>query len=278
MDFLKDCLQRSTTKITIAARTEHIGPREVMIWRMTSPEASSTMASVTPVSPSTAWMSPETSRVPSSLRRMPSTADQPTSSQRQSASATMCSAILSLLLVLRNAGVSILVAWLFGYSFSVGNIFSGHSPSQQSYASFVAANNMWFIVLFSVTIVAIGGVKLAQEEFIPRTTTVGTQPTRKASSSPTPRSRRGGSNLTTATRKLVRQVWPHVLLAVISAVVFARFAAQVAPRFRCTSLRSAGFTSWLLEMRIRVCCFELRQCADGNHKWRSSSKLSVRDC
>lgn len=186
---------------------------------------SAAKALVVPMPPSTARGPSQAGRTHSSQRRTPSGPDRSTTSQPRSASTTMRSAILSLLHVLRNAGVSILVAWLFGYSFSVGNIFSGQGPDQQSHSSFVAANSTWFIVLFSVTVVVIVSLRLIPEEFIGSTSTADAQRISESPSVAVPGSRHGGA-------KFARRIWPHVMLAVAATIVFARFAAKVAPRLK----------------------------------------------
>jgi len=72
----------------------------------------------------------------------------------------------TLVRVLRNAGISILVGWLSGYCYTVGNVASGETPAEQSYASFVTANGAWFHGGFSTFMIVIFAVRLVSEKFV----------------------------------------------------------------------------------------------------------------
>ncbi|GMF42045.1 unnamed protein product [Phytophthora fragariaefolia] len=79
---------------------------------------------------------------------------------------TAITAGLTLTRVLRNAGFSILVGWLFAFIFTLGNLASGKSPAEQSYASYVTANGAWFHGVFSATIVVMCALRLTPERFV----------------------------------------------------------------------------------------------------------------
>ncbi|EGZ16518.1 hypothetical protein PHYSODRAFT_314285 [Phytophthora sojae] len=69
-------------------------------------------------------------------------------------------ALETLALVLRNSLLCIAVGWLFSYCFTVGNVFTGLPPGQQSYANFSAANIAWFYGVFSMCVVILMATKL----------------------------------------------------------------------------------------------------------------------
>eukprot|EP00644_Phytophthora_capsici_P016093 jgi/Phyca11/115309/e_gw1.28.503.1 len=81
-------------------------------------------------------------------------------------SASVNLAIHTLKRVLRNSLLFMAVGWIFGYFFTLGNVFTGLPPSQQSYAAFSAANISWFWGVFSACMIIIMSTKLLREQFV----------------------------------------------------------------------------------------------------------------
>ncbi|EEY58196.1 uncharacterized protein PITG_00830 [Phytophthora infestans T30-4] len=75
-------------------------------------------------------------------------------------------AFTSLLRVLQNSFLFIAIGWLFGYCFTLGNIFSKLPPSQQSIPVFNAANMAWWYLVFATCMVIIISAKLPREQFV----------------------------------------------------------------------------------------------------------------
>ncbi|KAG3004944.1 hypothetical protein PC121_g6434 [Phytophthora cactorum] len=57
--------------------------------------------------------------------------------------------------VLRNSLLSVTISWLFAFCCSVGDLFSGLTPCQQSYEEFLVAKMLWFHCFFCVVTVSI---------------------------------------------------------------------------------------------------------------------------
>ncbi|KAG3030185.1 hypothetical protein PC128_g575 [Phytophthora cactorum] len=114
-------------------------------------------------------------------------------------------ALETLVLVLRNSLLCIAVGWLFGYCFTVGNLFSGLPPGEQSYADFSAANIAWFYGVFSLCMVVLMATKLLPEQFVVgKVVTAGTTPRRL--------------NIFQCTMKLLGRIIPHLVLSSIIVV------------------------------------------------------------
>ncbi|KAL4157486.1 hypothetical protein PRNP1_003602 [Phytophthora ramorum] len=116
----------------------------------------------------------------------------------------------TLFCVLRNAGFSILVGWVFGYCYTVGNVASGKPPAEQSYASYVAANGALYHGVFSAAIVVMFSVHLTPEKFV-------LQPPRNASTSTEPASRT--LSLAQCCFKLLYHMTPHLIFSTTAEVV-----------------------------------------------------------
>ncbi|KAL4173048.1 hypothetical protein KRP22_008205 [Phytophthora ramorum] len=116
----------------------------------------------------------------------------------------------TLFCVLRNAGFSILVGWVFGYCYTVGNVASGKPPAEQSYASYVAANGALYHGVFSAAIVVMFSVQLTPEKFV-------LQPPRNASTSTEPASRT--LSLAQCCFKLLYHMTPHLIFSTTAEVV-----------------------------------------------------------
>ncbi|KAG7387830.1 hypothetical protein PHYPSEUDO_013601 [Phytophthora pseudosyringae] len=113
--------------------------------------------------------------------------------------------------VLRNSVLCVAIGWLCGYCFTLGNLFAGQSPGQQSIASFSAANIGWFWGIFSACMITIMSTKLLPEQF------VDIAGTRVGSVDFTTNSHRK-LNLPQCIQKVVVPMTPHLALAAVGAV------------------------------------------------------------
>lgn len=113
-------------------------------------------------------------------------------------------ALETLALVLRNSLLCIAVGWLFSYCFTVGNVFTGLPPGQQSYANFSAANIAWFYGVFSMCVVILMATKLLPEQFVSQPSTTKSVTHRL--------------NILQCTAKLLVRVGPHLVLSSVIVV------------------------------------------------------------
>ncbi|KAJ8571526.1 hypothetical protein ON010_g5309 [Phytophthora cinnamomi] len=121
-------------------------------------------------------------------------------------------ALETLTLVLRNSLLCIAVGWVFSYCFTVGNVFTGLPPGQQSYANFSAANIAWFYGVFSTCVVILMATKLLPEQF------VGRPPSQVLAASHMARPVNRRLNILQCTTKLLARVAPHIVLSAVVVV------------------------------------------------------------
>ncbi|KAE9196106.1 hypothetical protein PF004_g20244 [Phytophthora fragariae] len=112
--------------------------------------------------------------------------------------------------VLRNAGFSILVGWWSGFVYTLGNVASGKPPAEQSYASYVTANGVWFHGVFSATMITISAFRLTPEKFVVHSKRKTLVPTETASRPLT---------LMQCGIKILRHMTPHLAFSTVAEAV-----------------------------------------------------------
>ncbi|KAL3658466.1 hypothetical protein V7S43_016598 [Phytophthora oleae] len=167
----------------------------------------------------TAWAPTELFTLP--LKKMPAAAPiQPERAAPRRLRAVKL-ATITLVRVLRNASFSILVGWLFGYVYTTGNVASGLSPAEQSYASYVAANGAWFHGVFSATIVVLFAIRLTPEKFVIQAPRNAPKPDGESASC--------SLTLTQCSFKLLWRMTPHLIATTAAEVVGCYLLIQYLP-------------------------------------------------
>ncbi|EGZ26677.1 hypothetical protein PHYSODRAFT_308387 [Phytophthora sojae] len=75
-------------------------------------------------------------------------------------------ALTSLARVLRNSTIFVAIGFFFGFCFTIGEVFTGLPPSQQSVPAFNATNMAWWYGVFATCMVIIISAKLPREQFV----------------------------------------------------------------------------------------------------------------
>lgn len=122
-------------------------------------------------------------------------------------------ALTSLARVLRNSTIFVAIGFFFGFCFTIGEVFTGLPPSQQSVPAFNATNMAWWYGVFATCMVIIISAKLPREQFVvtptaPMALNIGAKPssaTRKL-------------NLMQCMRKLIPPTSPFLIFGAVCAV------------------------------------------------------------